>query len=463
MKKELRECFKKKESGLFGGYSKEAYIQEVVKYIFDRYEKKMYSERPAQTQNPKKKTRLSSFENFTETTSLNKCTLCVVVPNAGLIAEIVGRIMAKKSVLGEDIKTAQYKIIGDENDDFMLPMMYTGTGFEETYNMQADIVILTTKALVSFGDKKIDRSKYFINTTEELEDFTRKAKQDLNVYAFLSGVDTVILLDADILLIQNSVAFYETLKILEEAKPAPKQYMNLRYLSSGEEKKSFIFLGEVIPPKLVSFIEKMPSYVIVSKKECAQERQSSRQRESLCSPYKVCLKANRHTSPEKYAEHHITNLSNDYERSLVIVRDSVEMEAIKAEIQNASGYTAKTILFIDEFTTESKIKEELKKGCMKRVWVITERFIFYRRKRLPRILTPYNPIKVFAPYIVNPKLLQTVLIKVIDPQDTEHALYNSPIILTVSNDAERYFISEICGRPVALDQLFEYTDEVIIE
>ncbi|KAI5161927.1 hypothetical protein NEAUS03_1832 [Nematocida ausubeli] len=462
MKKSLRECFKTKASAVFGEFSRNAYLREVVKYITDRYAKKKYSERQA-PQPPQKKTRLSSFENFTETTSINKCTLCVVVPNKGLIAEIVARLMAKKSILGEDIKAEKYAIIGDEDDDFMMPLMYAEGEFKEAYNSQADVILATTKAMVTLGDQKLDRSKYFIQTAEELVDFARKAKNDLNIYSFLSGVDTVIVLDADILLIQNSVSFYETLKILEEARPAIRPQMNLRYLSSGEEKKAFVFLAGVISPALVSLIEKKPGHMIVSKKESAEPASSEMLKSTpACYPYSVCLKLNKTVATEKYADHHITTLLNSYERTLVIVKDSVEMEKIKAEIHNSSGFAEKNIFFIDEFTAESKIKEEIKSKILRKVWIITERFIFYRKKRLSRILTPYSPIKIFAPYVVNPRILQLAISKTEDLEETENGLYNAPITLVISSEEERYFVNDLFGQQVSISKLFEYSDETTI-
>lgn len=457
MKDELHNCFKKKESGVFGGFSREIYIQELVKYIVERYQKKKYSERPVQSTSIKK-TRLSTYVNQTETTTLNRCTLCVVVPNAGLIAEIVSRLFENKSVLKEkDLKLSQYKIVGDENDDFILPLKYTEeTGFEETFNISADIIILTTKALITLGDKKIDRKKYFIKEKEELVDFTRKVKNQLNIYAFLSGIDTTVFLDADILQIQNKLSVKELINIIKEAKPMEKQQLNLRYLSSGEEKKAFIFLANIITPEIIKIVEEIPQHTVISKSTASNNPNNLG---SLKYPVQLIL--NKNTPETKYRNHHILNLSNEYEKVLIILKDSVELNQMKTETAESPSVLSNSIFFIDEYTPGNKIKDELKNST-KRVWVITERFIFYRRRRLTRILTPYNPVKVFAPHIVNPYILKIAL-NTITPQETEDKIYSAPVILTVRNDSEKYFINELFGKSVIISELFMYTDSIRIE
>ncbi|KAH9386021.1 uncharacterized protein NEMAJ01_0917 [Nematocida major] len=455
MKADIRECFQRRETGVFGGFSRESYIREIVKYMHDRYEKKQCAE-PAAKKPEAKKSRLSSFENYTETTSINKCTMCVVVPSTGLIAEIVGRLLENRSVLGKEVKDTEYRILGDECDDFMLPLMHTENGFEEASNMQADILMTTTKALVTLGDHKIDRSKYFIAEEEGLADFSRKAKNKLSIYAFLSGVDTAVFLDADILQLQNAVSLRESVKILEEALPAPRQKLNLRYLSSGAEKKAFVFLANVITPCILELAGQMPEHRVVKKAAGSPAKKAGRARAET----EIQIKWNKSVPEKRYKDHHINTLANEFERTLVIVRDSIEMKAMQEEMQSSSMLTDKSIFFIDEFTPGNKIKDELK-GGVKRVWVITERFIFYRRKRLSRVITPYNPVKVFSCHMVNPRVLELAL-KAVDPKKTEHALYASPVILTASDEKEKYIIEELLGKEVSTDELFAYSDEVTV-
>ncbi|KAI5191207.1 hypothetical protein NEMIN01_1415 [Nematocida minor] len=448
MERELRECLQKKTAGVFGGYSKEAYVQEVVCYLIERYQKKKYNERPAK-QPEVKKTRLSSFENYTETTSLNRCTVCIVVPNAGLVAEIVARLLENKSLHLNELRKGQYAMTGDDNDDFILPLNYTEEeGFNETSNYQADIVIATTKALVTLGDKRIDRKKYFIEEKDQLADFKQKVKQEMNMYAFLSGVDTAILMDADILHIQNPLSLLETIRILEESKPAPKQNLNLRYLSSGPEKKAFIFLANIITPELVSISRKYEHAKVLSKKVT----KSTKIKDSMH------FRMNKSTEVNKYTEHHINNLTNKCERVLVVLKDSVELKKIEAEITDNSPMSIQGIFFMDEYTPTSKIKDALE-NRKRRVWIITERFIFYRRKRLSRIVTPFNPVKVFSPHIVNPRLLK-LLADTVSPQETEDSIYSSPIILTATSTAEEYFLSELFGKQVSISELFAYCDDI---
>lgn len=452
MHKELSESLAKKESLLVGGYSKDAYIEEVVQYILDRYQKKIYREK-ALVPPPAKKTRLTPFENRTETTSINRCAVCIILPNAGLIAEIASRIIQNKSMLGKEaLKSSQYSITGDDSDDFLLPLKYTEEeGFEETTNLQADIVITTTKALVTMGDKRIDRKKHFINEKEELVDFKRKIKHEMNVYAFLSGVDTTILVDADILQIQNEIALEESVKIIEESKPAPKEQLNLRYISSGEEKKAFIFLANIITPKIASMVSMLPNHKIVSKPVDKPVKIG----------YSMCIKIDQSTEINTYTDHHITNLSEKYEKILVVVKDSVELKGIEEEIKNNSLMGAHRIFFVDEYTPKNKIKEELE-SKKKRVWVITERFIFYRKKRLPRIITPYDPVKIFSPHIVNPRILK-ILAKTVDPQETKCSEYSCPVIMRAEHTTDEYFLSELFGQKVTIEELFAYSDNAVIK
>lgn len=451
MQQELRNCLERRTSLLVGGYSRESYIDEVVRYINERYREKKYKEKPVHTQEIKK-TRLSSFENHTETTSINRCTVCIVAPNTGLIAEIVGRVMHNKSVLENEVKKNVYNMLGETNDDFILPLTYSDkNGFEETSNMQADIVITTMKALVTMGDHKIDRKKYFINEKEELEGFKQKIKHDMNIYAFLSGVDTIILIDADILEIQNAVSLRETLKIMEDAKPSPKQQLNLRYISSGKEKKAFIFLANIITPMLSKTVEMYSDCKIVSKLAVDHALQD-------CS---INIRLDRSTDINTYVEHHVANLSELYGRVLLVVKDSIELKSIEEGIKNNSPISIQSIFFMDEYTPKTKIKEALE-SKKKRAWVVTERFIFYRRKRLSRIITPYDPVKVFSPHVINPRLLG-ILNQAVCLQETDDNEYRSPIIMRAQSPADEYFLSEFFERKVTIDEIFAYADDITIK
>lgn len=470
MKNSIREILHKRRSAAVGGYSRKEYIREVCKYLKERYiedirdlsymkereedHQKEDQEGEYKENHPKQKKRcLSAFNNYKETSKFSKASLLIIVPNTGLVLEIVKELKMISSTQAEQeyayegariSKLYGYCMEGDEDDEFLAGMSYSNGEFAEVPSHEAEIVIATTKYIVEMGGDKIDSSKHFFKTVEELEGFERRVKAEMGVYSFISGVDTVILLDAHILEIQNHKNLEETLCIVKEALPHKGKKMDIRHMSSGEEKKAFIFLMDILTPRILSILEK-------NKEAFDRYFSTSLFRSNLFTlpsmTKSLTIHAGRGKNSVVHALHHIRILSASEERLLVIVRDLLELNALKEEMHLSSLLGVTDILFIDEHMSRNAIKEGIK--MQKRTWIVTERFIFYRQRRLHQLLHPLEPAHLFAPHVLHPITL--VL-----------AVKNPCKVSIICNRNEEHRVSSIIKREFEIEKEMKYTDYITV-
>ncbi|OAG30441.1 hypothetical protein NEDG_01983 [Nematocida displodere] len=449
-----------KETGVVGGFSRTECVSRVCTFLLERFQHRGRPQLPEKEKRaePGERKKLSSFENRTDTTSLTKCSVLVIAPNLGLISEVVKRLLNEPgSRLGESSS-----FYGSEDDNFLIGLKYVdATGFEEASNFTSDLIITTTKHLIELGDHKIDRSQYLVKTEEELAHFDRTAKMALGIYSFLSGIDTTIYLDADLLQMQNMKSVAEVLSIVKESQPRAPKTMNLKYLSSGEEKKAFLLLADTASSEMVALVrEEDSSAQIVIKQSTGPVSKKGPKNPAIFAT----VFNNPNMSVISLCEHHLAVLSQETDRFVVLLRDILQVEQLKAYVEGSNLLGANGIFFIDEHTPKNKIKEELKLKN-KRIWVVTERFVFFRKTRLPTLLLPFQAQKILSPNIPNRYILS--LLKnntgIEDAGDLhDPSPYSSPIIL-ISSKHDEFSIEKLINREFVPQDEFMFEDWIRLE
>ncbi|KAI5181585.1 hypothetical protein NEOKW01_1761 [Nematocida sp. AWRm80] len=448
---ELAEILLRKESGVFGGYSRTKYVHEVCTYIIKRYSDPRGYFAKREDKKSVKKLKLSSFDNYTSTTAINRCLVLVVVPNIGMIKEIITRICYNSRT--ESLRT-RYDFFGDPEDSFFIGLRYSSeNGFEESSISGATLVIATPTGIVTMGDEKIDRSKYHIKSEEELKSFERTVKIEMGIYSFLSSVDTAIFLDTDLLELQSIISLEELILILKEAQPSKPKQMDLKYLSSGEEKKSFVFLSTVITSGILHLAQKYTSSEGYALRTATPKKR-------IAPRYPITVYQKKPSiSFSALALYYINALLSTQDKTLIVLKDSIQVAKVMEEVNNSSITGTTGVLFIDEHTSKTLIKEELQKEN-KFIWVITERFIFYRRKRLSRLISPFDPKKIISPFVINPEIL-SILLEHTNPLSSDSPLFFSPILVTFSED-DQPAINYLLGAEFNAQTEFQYSDYTTI-
>ncbi|KAI5171906.1 hypothetical protein NEFER03_1171 [Nematocida sp. LUAm3] len=440
----LRDCFLK-ESKVLGGYTRSEYIKALSEHIKERMQRKhlpkrtLHPDRHAEEEK-KQKSKLSAYENTCSTTSLNRCSVLVLAPNTGIIYELLQMILKEK--VSEGIDSDPYSFCGEEEDNFLIGLQYSMHQFKESSNFSSDIIVATTKYLVELGDNRIDSSKCFFENEEELENFERKEKMKLGIYSFLSGVQTIFLLDAHVLQLQNIKNLRETLEIVKESVPSLRFGMDLRYVSSGEEKRNIFCLTDIPTPELLSLAKEIDGASTVDIGKYLYKRTKNR----------ITLVREKRASLLEATYHYITTANSSEEKTLVILRDALEVNRIKELLESSSILGISGVFFCDEHTPRNTIKEELEKG-RRRIWISTERFIFHRRKRIDKLLHPFLPNKIFSPHILHPEIIRYSSSKRI------------PLTFLYTEE-EQYILSFILAKDFASTQTkddLEYLDVVEIE
>lgn len=450
-----------KESRVLGGFKRSEYIKAASEHIKKKMKRKhqrtqkprISGEDPPRdplsktTGHPRKeeekekiqRNKLSSYENTCSTTSLNRCSILVLAPNTGIIYELLQMLL--KGRVSEGIDEDLYSLCGEEEDDFLIGLQYVLGEFKESSNFSSDVIISTTKHLVELGDSRIDSSKCFFENEEELENFERKEKMKLGVYSFLSGVQTVFLLDAHILQLQNIKNLRESLGILKEATPSLRFGMDLRYLSSGEEKRRIFALTDIPTPELLSLAKEVDGTSTVEIGKYLYKRTKN----------KITLIRERRKSPLEATYHYITTVNSSEEKNLIILRDALEVNQLKELLESSSILGISGVFFCDEHTPRNTIKEELQTE-RRRIWITTERFIFHRRRRIERLLHPFLPNKIFSPHILHPEVIRYSSHKRV------------PLLLLYSRE-DRYLLSFLLNQEFSSTEAekdLEYLDRVDI-
>jgi len=477
----VSEALGSEESAAFGGYTREEGVEAICSYVLRKFrkgkmeeirekiERKREEERENSAESGAKRTKLTPFRNFTETTSLSRCSAAVFAPNVGMVSEFVKRLVdcgsggngdgcdrreKKRDVVRKEknaINNAEY-FVGDPGDDFIIALKYDRESgwFEESSNFAADIVIGTTKGLVDLDRHKIAGKKLVIKSEEDLKQTETKIKLETGMYSFLSGVETIFMMDGDILQLQNMNALCETLMILKEARPAATKSMNLKYLSSGNEKKRIFFFCRAVTPEILNIIKEWGTWSVHCK-----PREGAR-REGV----EATLISNRDEEQRyRMAKHHMEMMSNTCEKLLVVLRDEKQAEKLKEVLKERSLTGNSGVFFIDEHTPRSKIKEECKRNT-KKVWVITERFVFYRTKRLDSLLKPFKATKIFSLNVPLFYILRD-LIRNTEAAETDEGIqeYRTPLVF-LQGKSEEYITQDILGESFSFDEEFQYLDSI---
>ncbi|KAI5188386.1 hypothetical protein NECID01_0017 [Nematocida sp. AWRm77] len=510
LERRMQDVLKSGRSGVFGGYSRSACAESVCKYVLHRYSTtktaqalQKIAELPKQET---KKRKLTPFENFTDTTSIDRCSVLIVVPNIGMVSVLVRRLLGGK----KEKVSSKEEFYGDQGDDFLIGLKHVGAPatdrregegseegalseekekkeeekeekektlprFEEASHFSADVIIATTKNLMMMGNRNIDVEKHGITTEEELGVYKRDTKLERGMYSFLSGVDTTIFMDTDVLQLQNIKSLRDIVHIVKETSPTTKKSMHLKYLSSGEEKKQFLFLSRTLTSDILNLAENLGTPYTV---EDAREKR----RVPGVGASTTLLVDKRGTDSESskyaFAKHHIERMLEtvDNIKLFVVLKDAEEVKHLK-EAFEGTMLLASSIFFIDEHTSRNRIKEQIKgktksRTGQKKVWAITERFVFYRKKRLASLLEPFGATHVFSPNIPLLYTLDAILphteipctlsgaSKHQEERAPSSSVYSSPVVLVYSKN-DKWAVESLTGKPFVPEKAFEYFDYVV--
>lgn len=468
----ILEALQAGRSSVIQGFPREACVDAICAYILRRYRRPTRPCRDTKEPKPsgeitpekeKKRRKLTPFVNETETTALTRCTSMVVVPNIGLLREIVKGLMGlpRETLLGNP-----GMLFGEEEDAFLITLQYneeTKT-FTEEISFRSDIVLTTSRQLVELGDKSIDRSKYLIEKKEELEDFDRKAKIEMGVYSFISGVDTVVFLDTHLLARQNARALEECVSIVMQARPVNPRRLNLNYISSGEEKKYFYFLGSSVTHEVLSMLEAQNISPRVINKSIEKKTLVSKGKGEKVPEVGIALLDATGKDSAVLAEHHINLLARSSARVLVVLRDVLDIQRLRDKLQGTSLLGVSGIFFLDEHIPRRKVKEEISGGA-KKIWAVTERFFFYRRGHLQRLLAPFRAEKALFLNVPDAQTLSDVLkhsdiVRTEQEKEEADGICSVPI-LVLARKRERYSIELLLQKAFEPEEAFRHVDWIL--
>ncbi|KAI5186450.1 hypothetical protein NEHOM01_1483 [Nematocida homosporus] len=421
---------------VLGGFKRSEYLEGLTQWILTGKSNRTVKEIKKDTSPTVKKCRLSAYDNPRTITALNRCRIVVLVPNIGLVEELVRRlVLGKSSELTEDMETDQ-SFWGNPGDDFIIGLGRVEDHFTERSLFGAEVIISTTKALVDLDNNKIDSSQYLIKNEAELEGFERKAKIEMGVYSFLSSAETVFLLEADLMQAQNIKGLTESLQIIQDATPSKRQEMNLKYLSSGEERKQFIMCTNLPTPEVLGLGRQFGHEMQVIMGRSAKPTKSYKY------PLKILNGAQK--DPIQVAAHYISTLPDSVTRLLVVVKDALAASALKKTLEESALLGLTGIFIADEHVPRNQVKEMI--GSPKiRIWITTERFVFYRRKRLHQLLYPFIPTLGLSPYVCHPSTLRLI------------NAHKVPFTLLYNQD-EQYLTSALLRKSFDPKVDFEYLD-----
>lgn len=463
-REQLRDALYGGGDAAMGGFGRREYIEELCTYIKERVESRG-RRLPSEIESaPGKGSKLKPFVNYTKTTSLNRCAFLVVVPNRGLAEAVAGGLLFGKKCADED--PGHKDFLGDPDDDFRTGLKISNGEIREAGMYSSDIILSTTKALLEMDNHKVDLSKCFIEDGKQLQNIDTKVKLELGIYAFLSGVSECIFMDADLLQIQNLPAISKVIHIVLNAKPKTQGALNLKSLSSGEDRKRLLFLSDTVTSEIRAIYGKYSpsdaSILLGPNQELPLMLGNRGQANSFA--FQMFMLAPRDSPQGKVQafndlfEFHVSTISKNSGSFIVLVKDSLYAVALKDHLRGHSLMGPTGMLFIDEYTSRNKIKAEQSSNT-KRIWVVTERFVFYQRKRLARLLGPLNAQRLLLMHAPDPHLL-CLLLPLVDRNSPESpGPYGARVILQVF-PGDKFVIERILGRKFSLKKEFQFADHV---